>query len=171
MTQTTNFQLNQWEKSDRIQMADFNADNAKIDAAVAGRLGAIESILAYEYTGGDTYSLSVPLPDGFDWSRWSIVAAEAAPVLSSSGSSTLSLPNEAASSAVGVTLPSGTTPRGMLLLFPARKDEEGAAAMLFPGGSPVRMTGKFGAAFQFTGSQRNGTALKSGTRLNLWGLR
>ena len=35
MTHTTNFNLSQWAKSDRIQMADFNADNAKIDAALA----------------------------------------------------------------------------------------------------------------------------------------
>ena len=35
MEQTSNFQLNQWEKEDRIQMEDFNADNAKIDAALA----------------------------------------------------------------------------------------------------------------------------------------
>ena len=37
MTHTTNFNLTQWAKSDRIQMADFNADNAKIDAALALR--------------------------------------------------------------------------------------------------------------------------------------
>ena len=37
MTHTTNFNLSQWSKSDRIQMADFNADNQKIDAALALR--------------------------------------------------------------------------------------------------------------------------------------
>ena len=36
MTKTTNYQLNQWEKTDRILMDDFNSDNAKIDAAMAG---------------------------------------------------------------------------------------------------------------------------------------
>ena len=34
---TTNYQLNQWEKTDRILMDDFNADNEKIDAALAAR--------------------------------------------------------------------------------------------------------------------------------------
>ena len=34
MTKTTNYQLNQWAKSDRIRMDDFNADNAKIDGAL-----------------------------------------------------------------------------------------------------------------------------------------
>ena len=37
MTHTTNFNLSQWAKTDRIQMADFNADNAKLDAALANR--------------------------------------------------------------------------------------------------------------------------------------
>ena len=32
---TTNYSLNQWVKSDRVLMEDFNADNAKIDAALA----------------------------------------------------------------------------------------------------------------------------------------
>ena len=31
---TDNYALSQWERSDRIQMEDFNADNAKIDAAL-----------------------------------------------------------------------------------------------------------------------------------------
>ena len=34
MTKTTNYQLNQWAKSDRVMMDDFNADNAKIDGAL-----------------------------------------------------------------------------------------------------------------------------------------
>ena len=35
MKQTSNYQLNQWEKTDRILMEDFNGDNAKVDAALA----------------------------------------------------------------------------------------------------------------------------------------
>ncbi len=34
MNQTANYQLTQWEASDRILMEKFNADNAKIDAAL-----------------------------------------------------------------------------------------------------------------------------------------
>ena len=37
MTKPTNYQLNQWEKSDRILMDDFNADNQKIDTALGTR--------------------------------------------------------------------------------------------------------------------------------------
>ena len=35
MQHTTNYNLNQWEAGDRVTRADFNADNAKIDAALA----------------------------------------------------------------------------------------------------------------------------------------
>lgn len=38
MKKTAQFGLNQWEMSDRIQMQDFNRDNAAIEAALAGRL-------------------------------------------------------------------------------------------------------------------------------------
>ena len=38
--QTPNYKLSQWEKSDRIQMEDFNADNAKIDAAIKAEADA-----------------------------------------------------------------------------------------------------------------------------------
>ena len=40
--QTPNYALSQWERDDRILMEDFNADNAKIDAA----LGAHAVLLA-----------------------------------------------------------------------------------------------------------------------------
>ena len=41
MTKTTNYQLSQWAKSDRIMMEDFNADNQKIDAALAAKCEAV----------------------------------------------------------------------------------------------------------------------------------
>ena len=37
MKKTAQFGLNQWEMSDRIQMDDFNADNAAIEAALGTR--------------------------------------------------------------------------------------------------------------------------------------
>ena len=40
MNKTQNYNLNQWEKSDKVLMDDFNADNAKIDAALKGEAGA-----------------------------------------------------------------------------------------------------------------------------------
>ena len=35
--QTTNYQLNQWKPTDQILRTDFNADNAKLDAALTDR--------------------------------------------------------------------------------------------------------------------------------------
>ena len=35
--QTSNFQLSQWDANDEVLRADFNADNAKIDAALAAQ--------------------------------------------------------------------------------------------------------------------------------------
>ena len=40
MTKTTNYQLNQWAKSDRVMMDDFNADNATLDAALKANADA-----------------------------------------------------------------------------------------------------------------------------------
>ena len=44
MQKTTNYQLNQWVKSDRIQMEDFNSDNAKIDAALKGNADGVAAL-------------------------------------------------------------------------------------------------------------------------------
>lgn len=38
---TENYQLSQWAKSDQVQMEDFNADNAKIDEALASHAAAL----------------------------------------------------------------------------------------------------------------------------------
>ena len=61
MTKTTNYQLNQWAKSDRLIMNDFNSDNQKIDAA----LGALQ-IVTGTYTGsGNDANCRVDVALGF----------------------------------------------------------------------------------------------------------
>lgn len=63
MRQTEHYGLNQWELTDRILMADFNADNAKIAAALArlqenvvnlayyvGQIGVLHSLNNVFYT-------------------------------------------------------------------------------------------------------------------------
>jgi len=57
MTKTTNYQLNQWAKSDRIMMDDFNADNLKIDTA----LGSMAQVVLGSYTGDGTTLRTVEL--------------------------------------------------------------------------------------------------------------
>ena len=49
MTKTTNYQLNQWAKSDRLMMDDFNADNAKIDAALKANADAMPFSLVRQH--------------------------------------------------------------------------------------------------------------------------
>lgn len=46
MNQTENYQLNQWEMTDRIRMEDFNADNAKIDAALKDQVDSLAALAA-----------------------------------------------------------------------------------------------------------------------------
>lgn len=45
MEQTANYGLNQWAKADRIQMEDFNRDNAKLDAALKAHETALTAKL------------------------------------------------------------------------------------------------------------------------------
>ena len=42
MEQTEHYKLSQWEPSDRVQMEDFNADNAKLEAALSRKLEVVE---------------------------------------------------------------------------------------------------------------------------------
>lgn len=51
MKQTANYQLNQWEGTDRVSRADFNADNAKIDAAIKAAADSGANIACSSYTG------------------------------------------------------------------------------------------------------------------------
>ena len=67
MTKTTNYQLNQWAKSDRIMLEDFNADNAKIDAAIKAVADATPKIVTGSYVGTGSYGASNPNTLTFDF--------------------------------------------------------------------------------------------------------
>lgn len=72
MNKTANFQLTQWEKTDRIMMEDFNRDNAAIDTALksnADKAAALQTTLAGagnceivygSYTGNGQYGSGQP---------------------------------------------------------------------------------------------------------------
>ena len=80
MNQTTNYQLSQWESTDRILMSDFNSDNAKLDEALKSHddeLAALEAnleekgncaVLVTTYNGSGAYGedrpTSVTFPNG-----------------------------------------------------------------------------------------------------------
>ena len=69
---TTNYNLNQWEATDKVLRTDFNADNAKIDAALAGLAGTVAehtaslaakgnlTVQMLSYTGNGGYGESSP---------------------------------------------------------------------------------------------------------------
>ena len=51
---TTNYDLNQWEATDKVLRAEFNEDNAKIDAALksnADAVGTLEGQMAAVQAG------------------------------------------------------------------------------------------------------------------------
>lgn len=72
MAETSNYQLNQWAKTDRIQMEDFNADNLKTDQALAKQRDEITALTAavalcgncqieqFSYTGKGTTGSANP---------------------------------------------------------------------------------------------------------------
>ena len=74
MNQTQNYQLSQWESTDRILMSDFNSDNSKIDAALkanADAIAAVETAVAgkgncqlyyQSYTGNGATSRTFTFP-------------------------------------------------------------------------------------------------------------
>lgn len=92
MNKTANFQLNQWEKTDRIMMEDFNRDNAAIDTALKGNADAVAAETAAREAAdtelgkkaGLQLIQTVPFPEGgssadkpltIQWSDWAIVLA------------------------------------------------------------------------------------------------
>ena len=58
MNQTTNYQLSQWESTDRILMSDFNSDNSKIDAALAKTCQPY--LVDYHGDGADSRTVTFP---------------------------------------------------------------------------------------------------------------
>lgn len=70
MTKTEHYQLNQWDASDRVLREDFNADNAKIDAALEAfsqksafvKLKEIATTNAIQQIDVDVSAI--------DWSHW-----------------------------------------------------------------------------------------------------
>ena len=63
MNQTPNFQLNQWSPEDYVRRTDFNADNLKVDSALAAlgeAIAAAPKIAVGSYTGSGSCGASSP---------------------------------------------------------------------------------------------------------------
>ena len=72
MNQTPNYQLSQWESTDRILMSDFNSDNAKLDAALKEHDDALNTkgncqIWTTSYIGTGEYGADTPNSLTFPW--------------------------------------------------------------------------------------------------------
>lgn len=67
MNQTANYQLNQWNETDRILMTDFNADNAKLDAALAAIASNSVRCATGSYTGKNLFGSANPCTLTFDF--------------------------------------------------------------------------------------------------------
>ncbi|WP_298025357.1 hypothetical protein [uncultured Dysosmobacter sp.] len=71
---TQHYELSQWQATDEVIRTDFNADNAKIDAALFGKLGRSQLISTMETQAGDTV-LKVDFSQ-IDWSEWETVTVQ-----------------------------------------------------------------------------------------------
>ena len=83
MTKTTNYQLNQWEKTDRVMMDDFNTDNEKIEAALDGKvpMTVLHDITLTEDTSQLTFNMAEE-----NWSQYSVILITYTPPAAGSGS-------------------------------------------------------------------------------------
>ncbi|BAL01555.1 hypothetical protein OBV_43560 [Oscillibacter valericigenes Sjm18-20] len=78
LKKTTDYELNQWEKTDRILMDDFNADNAKIEQALAGLNNQhLVQLRCAEFAKGATgfSGIEFDLSD-FDQTQWTALLLE-----------------------------------------------------------------------------------------------
>ena len=73
MTYTTNYQLNQWAKSDRVLMDDFNADNQKIDAALKAVADGGTKLAVGTYVGTGQFGEAHPNTLAFDFAPTGIL--------------------------------------------------------------------------------------------------
>ena len=77
MNYTQNYQLNQWEATDRVLRTDFNNDNAKIDAALKANADSVTALanrsrftkLKEVNVTADTNRVEIDLR-GIDWTQW-----------------------------------------------------------------------------------------------------
>lgn len=69
---TENYSLNQWSNNDQIKMEDFNADNARIDGALANKLGRATPLKTLQCPS-NANGFIIPLSDT-DWNNWEYIA-------------------------------------------------------------------------------------------------
>jgi len=109
--QTEHYKLNQWELTDDVRMEDFNADNAKIDAALGALTGAYspenKPYVVGGYTGNNAATRVISL--GFTPSAVLVLSGGTMSIYSGVRYGGLALPGRCAGSAISATWVSGKT--------------------------------------------------------------
>lgn len=183
MNKTANFQLTQWEKTDRIMMEDFNRDNAAIDAALkssadkaAAALAAttaleqkmgLQHIQTVNGTTGDcsifTYSI--------DWDQWTEVLFFLTPKLSGSNHTyQLSFENRAMTSDGSVYFSGTLGGDNSFVVYPFSSKNTSLKGQFFGGNtfSNPRTYQKLGDRLVLS-PNGSGTTVNAGTTLTIYG--
>ena len=167
---TTNYQLNQWEPTDQVLRTDFNADNAKLDAALGVKLGAAE-LIGETTLGGFAFSVTLDLT-GVDWNQWSIVAFLVEPRGSNADNYSFHLQGittDSLSELSGEISPL-VGPR-MIVAFPLRNQNREVHCLTFPGGQLTLSQDVYGDIQSVSAGTNNAYGLAVGSRIRAWGIR
>ena len=164
MQHTTNYQLNQYEADDRVTREALNADNAKIDSALAGAGGF--QIIASGVLDAEARSLVIPMLE-IDLSPYELVSLTFHPEFASDATNTTYYMQRNNSSFI--TDMSGNT---HMLFHVAHLSGDDCAYIVYCGSKPTlsRMGTAFTNTTQFSFTAGTGM-LQPGTSYTLRGLR
>ena len=166
MTKTTNYQLNQWEKTDRILMEDFNADNAIIDAALGGMRQRSKLLLSAVENETGKRELTLDL-SSIDWGQWdqvTIFAWARTTYSSTSKGVILELGGNVWGNLAAVKAGSPME----LHLFPRMEKSAMVHGLFFPGGE-VRLGNKDYTAISSLTLRADDSYLEPGAFVTVWG--
>ena len=168
MTKTTIYQLNQWEKIDRIMMEDFNADNQKLDAAIASRLGPPELIYETVYKkGGGEFSIDLT---EMDWNKWSMVALALQPSRCNDTRVAFLVESRDPGKSFSA-LGSAPLQPTLMVLFPLRGASQIVHAVIFSGGNYVLTQTTYAEITKISTSTNDANAFVDGDRIRVYGIR
>ena len=183
MTKTTNYQLPKWEKTDRVQMKDFNDMTATLDEALHGLAVSAEAAQAAadseaaaraaaitalenksifvklkETTVTQTaWSASVDVSD-IDWSKWQYIFVDCSCPVESVTSNYMLRANSESGEIIT------TFPGGQGIAPPPR-------AVLSVGKMPLRMAAKNVAYQSLTSLVYAGAVYNEGGTITVWGIK
>ena len=168
--QTTNYQLNQWEPTDQVLRTEFNADNAKIEAALDGKLSTIEVVAEITTTSNAAY-FSLDLT-GVDWNQWSVVAVVSDPLSYTADYASLSIncPTVSIQREISGEITPAVGPN-LLLLFPMRDGGRQIRYLIFPGGQMAASAqGTYNDITGLTLSSNAANGFRTGSSIKVYGV-